>query len=152
MASGLLVLALAGSCKDKPAPAAGPGTPGRVGSGAGSASAPVVTVDAAMAPPPIDAANLPTVTPAERAMVTRWFARLNGTGKLEIKGVDVAPFRSQHLGQMVDSTTTIAWAMVLKEGRRTFVVTDLAVSPGKRSAARVYMTFDDKDALVGISY
>ena len=98
------------------------------------------------------AANLPTVTQPERAMVTKWFARLNGTGKLEIKGVDVEPFRTLHVGQIVDAGTTIAWAMVPKEGKRTFVVTEIAARAGKRSAARVYMTFDAQDALVGISY
>lgn len=151
MASGLFVLALATSCKDKPAPAPAPAA--RAGSGSGSVTAPVVvSVDAGSVAPPIDAADLPAVTPAERAMVTKWFARLNGTGALVIKGVDVEPFRRNHLGHMVDAGTTIAYAMVPKEGKRTFVVTQLAISAGTRSDGRVYMTFDDKDALVGISY
>ena len=155
----LASLALATSCKDKPEPA--PRQAARAGSavgsgsaaGSGSASAPVmVSVDAGSVAPPIDAAELPTVTPADRAMVTKWFSRLNGTGALVIKGVDVEPFRRNHLGQMVDAGTTIAYAMVPKAGKRTFVVTQLAISAGKRSDGRVYMTFDDKDALVGISY
>ena len=145
MASGLFVLALATSCKDKPAPARTPATQGSAaGSAAGSTTAPTVAIDAAIPPPPVDAANLPAFAAAERALVTKWFARLNGTGKLEIKGVDVEPFRSRHVGQMVDAGTTIAWAMVPKDGKRTFVVV--------LRDARVYMTFDDKDALVGISY
>jgi hypothetical protein len=153
MASGLFVLALATSCKDKPEPAPRPAARAGSAVGSGSTSAPpVVSVDAASVAPPIDAADLPTVTPAERAMVTKWFARLNGTGVLVIKGVDVEPFRQTHLGQRVDAGTTIAYAMVPKEGKRTFVVTQLAISAGKRSDTRVYMTFDDKDALVGISY
>lgn len=144
MASGLFMLALllVASCKEKPGSA-----PAAVGSSGPSGSG-----DAAMPAPPVDAANLPTVTPAERAMVTKWFARLNGTGKLEIKGIDVEPFRKQHLGQMVDAGTTIAWAVVPTDGKRTFVVTGIAVGAGKRGEERVYMTFDAQDALVGISY
>jgi hypothetical protein len=165
LASGLCVLALAAGCKERPEPAPRT-TTGSAGSGsARPANAPVpidapAVSDAAFAaaadaaPAPIDAAiALPEVTKVERAMVASWFGKLNGAAPLAIKGVDVEPFRKAHSGFRVDATTKVTYAAVPKEGKRTFALTQFVIGDGKRSAgAPVFMTFDAKDQLVGISY
>ncbi len=149
-------------CQDKPAPAPAP-KPAPVGVRQ-SAITPVVPVDAsvpdaASVAVPVDAGvSLAPATKAERTLVEAWFARLNGTGTLAIKGVDHEPFRKAHGGVTFDDKTVVGRApapterAMTKTDKRTFVVTELAGSGGARSSTRLVMTFDAKGALAGISY
>jgi len=162
IASGLCAVVVVVGCKDKPAAAPPPvREPVGVTQSKTQPNVPVdaAVLDAAVVAVPVDAgAPLPPASKAERTMVETWFAKLNGTGKLAVKGVDHEPFRTTHVGMTIDATTQVARAPAptdrgqTKSDKRTFFVTEIAASDGTRSAARVVMTFDAKGSLVGISY